>query len=92
MRIDIVTTYTIYVTAEEFELLYNIAGDAGFGYEYFKDEDEYKIVANEDILDDIKYFLEREQSHQLYDECNRNAAERIGDLLDSIYYELNYNM
>lgn len=91
MRIDIVTTYTMYVTAEEFELLYNIAGELGFGYRYFPDENEYKITMDEDMLDDIKYFLEREQSHQLYDECNRSEAERIRDLLDDIHYEIRYN-
>ena len=91
MRIDIVTTYTMYVTTEEFELLYNIAGDAGFGYRYFPDENEYKITMDEDMLDDIKYFLEREQSRQLYDECNRGEAERIRDLLDDIHYEIRYN-
>ena len=89
MRINQVTTFTMGLSVEEFELLHSICASLGYGYRI--EDDEYIITMDEDMLDDIKYFLEREQSHQYYDECNRFAAERIGDLLDCIYYELNYN-
>lgn len=90
MRIEETRTFTMVLNEAEFELLHSICASAGYGYRV--DNDEYIITMDKDMLDDIEYFLEREQSHQLYDECNRFAAEEIGDLLDGIYYELNYNM
>ena len=94
MRILEVTTYTIYLTNEEFELMHKICSSAGYGYSYRndnKDEDGYwKIVVDEDILEEIQLLLDREYGYQLYEECNRPYALEIRELLDDIYYELNY--
>ena len=90
MRIEQVTTFTMALSEAEFTLLHSICASLGYGYRY--EEDEYIITMDEDMLEDVRYFLEREQTHQEYDECNRFAAEEIGDLLNAIYYELNYNL
>ena len=90
MRIEETRTLTMALNEAEFELLHSICASLGYGYRV--EDDEYIITMDKDMLDDIEDLLEREQTHQLYDECNRIAAEQIGDLLDSIYYELNYNL
>ena len=90
MRIEMETTYTMYTTVEEFELLYAIANEVGFGYRVVGEE--YELTLTEDMLDEIEELLEHESYVQEYEECNRARYEEIRDLQDSIYYELNYNM
>lgn len=88
--------YTMYLTDAEFELLHRICNPINYGYTYtgnYRDDDGlWKLILEEDMLDDIKYFLERERDYQLYDECNRVYAEEIQELINDIYFELNYNL
>ena len=96
MRIEEFKIYTMYLTDAEFELLHRICNSINYGYTYtgnYRDDDGlWKLILEEDMLDDIKYFLERERDHQLYDECNRVYAEEIQELINDIYFELNYNL
>jgi hypothetical protein len=96
MRICEERNYTMYLSVSEFELLYNICKEVGFGYTFRgdqSDEDgEYKIILTEEMLDEISDLLERRYSYELYEECNRFAADEIKYLLNDIYYELPYNM
>ena len=86
MRIEETTTFVMTLSAEEFELLHSICASLGYGYRV--ENDEYIITMDEDMLDDIKDYLEREQTRQYYDECNRSAAYEIRALIDDIYLEL----
>ena len=90
MRIESTTTYTMYLSTEEFELLYSITNEVPYGYRVV--EEEYELTLTEDMLDEIEELLEHESYVQEYEECNRTRYEEIRDLQDSIYYELNYNM
>ena len=96
MRICEEKTYTMYLSVSEFELLYDICKEVGFGYIFIgnqRDEDgEYEIVLTEDMLDEITDLLKARQYNELYEECNRFAADEIKYLLNDIYYELHYNM
>ena len=88
MRIFEERTYTMYLEEEEFGLLFEITKHIPYSYLYDTEENEYRIVMDEDMLDDICEELEREESRQLYEECNRIRALEIRDLLDNIYTEL----
>ena len=90
MRIEMERTYTMYLSVEEFELLYSITNEVGFGYRIV--EEEYEITLTEDMLNEIEELLDHESYIQEYEECNRTRYEEIRDLQDSIYYELNYNL
>ncbi len=90
MRIEMERTYTMYLSVEEFELLYSITNEVGFGYRIV--EEEYEITLTEDMLNEIEELLDHESYVQEYEECNRTRYEEIRDLQDSIYYELNYNL
>lgn len=96
MRICEEKTYTMYLSVSEFELLYDICKEIGFGYTFRgnqRDEDgDYKIVLTEDMLDEVTDLLESRYHYEQYEECNRFAADEIKYLLNDIYYELHYNM
>ena len=47
---------------------------------------------DEDTLYDIKEKLDRTRSYELYENCNRFAAEEITNLLNIIYLEERYMM
>ena len=88
MRIDEVKTYTMYLEAEEFELLYSITKEVGYKYSYDENEKEYIITLNEDELGDIQDKLEYEAYVQEYEEYNRYQADRVKRLIIDIDYEL----
>ena len=88
MRIFEERTYTMYLNEEEFGLLFEITKHILYSYLYDTEENEYRIVMDEDMLDDIYEELKKEESRQLYEECNRAKALEIRDLLDDIYMEL----
>lgn len=88
MRIFEERTYTMYLNEEEFGLLFEITKHIPYSYLYDTEENEYRIVMDEDMLDDIYEELKDEMSKQLYEECNRFRANEIRDLLDDIYMEL----
>jgi hypothetical protein len=89
MRIESITTYTMYLSAEEFELLHSITSEVPYGYRVVEEEEEeYELKLTEDMLDEIKDLLEREAYVQKYEEYNRARYEEIVDLQNSIYYEL----
>lgn len=96
MRIYEEKTYTMYLTVSEFELLYDICKEVGFGYTFEgnqrDEEGEYKLILTEDMLDEITDLLEARRCYELYEECNRFTADEIKYLLNDIYYELHYNM
>lgn len=89
MRIESTTTYTMYLSGEEFELLYSLTSEVPYGYRVVEEEEEeYELKLTEDMLDEIKDLLEREAYVQKYEEYNRARYEEIVDLQNSIYYEL----
>lgn len=88
MRLFEERTYTMYLNEEEFGLLFEITKHIPYSYLYDTEENEYRIVMDEDMLDDIYEELKEEESRQLYEECNRTKALEIRDLLDDIYMEL----
>ena len=88
MRIEEAKTYTVELSAEEFELLHPICKSVGYVYRFLVEENVYTMIITDDMLYDMQDLLEREQTYQLYEECNRPRAERIRDLLDDIYLEL----
>ena len=90
MRLEQVTTYTMELSTEEFELLHPICKSVGYVYRFLVEKNIYTMIVTDDMLYDIKDLLEREKDYQYYEECNRNRAEEIGELIDEIYYELNY--
>lgn len=88
MRIFEERTYTMYLNEEEFGLLFEVTKHIPYSYLYNTEENEYKIVMDEDMLDDIYEALKDEMDRQLYEEYNRFRANEIRDLLDDIYMEL----
>lgn len=88
MRLFEERTYTMYLNEEEFGLLFEITKHIPYSYLYDTEENEYRIVMDEDMLDDIYEELKEEESRQLYEECNRARAQEIRDLLYDIYMEL----
>lgn len=88
MRIFEERTYTMYLNEEEFGLLFEITKHIPYSYLYDTEENEYRIVMDEDMLDDIEEALKDEMDRQLYEECNRFRANEIRDLLDDIDMEL----
>ena len=88
MRIFEERTYTMYLNEEEFGLLFEITKHIPYSYLYDTEENEYRIVMDEDMLDDVYEELKEEESRQLYEECNRYRALEIRNLIDDIYMEL----
>lgn len=88
MRIEETKTYTVELSTEEFELLHPICKSVGYVYRFLVEENVYTMIITDDMLYDMQDLLEREQTYQLYEECNRPRAERIRDLLNDIYLEL----
>ena len=88
MRIFEERTYTMYLNEEEFGLLFEVTKHIPYSYLYNTEENEYRIVMDEDMLDDIYEALKDEMDRQLYEEYNRFRANEIRDLLDDIYMEL----
>ena len=99
MRIEEIKYYTMYLNYEEFSLLHEHCNSVGYGYVYdgsevnFRDDTgHWKLTLTEEMLDEIVDLLEARHSYELYEECNRFAADEIKYLLNDIYYELHYNM
>lgn len=87
MRIFEERTYTMYLNEEEFGLLFEVTKNIPYSYLYDTEENEYRIVMDEDMLNDIEEALKDEMDRQLYEECNRFRSNEIRDLLDDIYLE-----
>ena len=77
---------------EEFKLLYELTNDIPYGYVHNTLTNKFIVTVDEDTLYDIKEKLNVQRSYELYENCNRFAAERITDLLNIIYLEKRYNM
>ena len=95
MRINEQKTYTMYLSVEEFEIISPYAKTIPFGYCLFKnsvndEEGEYIVKADEEILDELIEVLKAKVNHLRYEECNRTQALEVQELLNDIYYELNY--
>ncbi len=88
MKIEEIKSYTMYLTPEEFELMYSITKAIPYGYRVVNDE--YVITATEDIINDIQNALEHEDYVQRYEECNRYKADMIANLIINIDYEMKY--
>ena len=87
-----IMTYKINFNEEEFALLYEITNDIPYGYLHNTLTNEYIVTVDEDTLYDIKEKLDIARSYELYENCNRFAAERITVLLNIIYLEKRYAM
>lgn len=90
MRIQESRTFTMELSAEEFELLHPICKSVGYVYRFLVEEDVYTMIVTDDMLYDMENLLKDERDYQYYEECNRNRAEEISELINEIYYELNY--
>jgi hypothetical protein len=90
MRIQESRTFTMELSAEEFELLHPICKSVGYVYRFLVEENAYTMIVTDDMLYDMENLLKDERDYQYYEECNRNRAEEIGELINEIYYELNY--
>lgn len=95
MRLIEQKTYTMYLSVEEFELVLPYAESIQFGYCYYKDnihdkEGQYILKFDEETLDELIEALKAKVSYLRYEECNRLAAKEIQDLLNDLYYEMNY--
>ena len=73
-------------------LLYELTNDIPYGYVHNTLTNEYIVTVDEDTLYDIKEKLDRTRSYELYENCNRFAAEEITNLLNIIYLEERYMM
>ena len=95
MRIELEKKYTMYLSVEEFDLMYPLTKDIPYGYRCITnnedDRESYVIKLTESMIDNIKYQLEYAAWYQEYEECNRYKAEEIRGLVNSIYYELKYS-
>lgn len=88
MRIEESRTFTMELSAEEFELLHPICKSVGYVYRFLVEENVYTMIVTDDMLYDMEDLLKDERDYQYYEECNRNRAEEIGELINEIYYEL----
>ena len=88
MRIEEVTTYTVELSVEEFELLHPICKSVGYVYRFLVEKNIYTMIVTDEMLYDMEDLLKDERDYQYYEECNRNRAEEIGELINEIYYEL----
>lgn len=82
-----IVMYKINLNEEEFTLLYELTNDIPYGYLHNTITNEFIINADEETLDEIKERLEKERFYELYENCNRFAAEKIINLLNIIYLE-----
>ena len=89
MRIQESRTFTMELSAEEFELLHPICKSVGYVYRFLVEQDVYTMIVTDDMLYDMENLLKDERDYQYYEECNRSRAEEIGELINEIYYELN---
>jgi hypothetical protein len=87
MRIFEEKTYTMYLNEEEFGLLFEVTKHIPYSYLYDTEENEYRIVMDEDMLDDC-YELLKEKMYFFDMEGMRGSYEEMRDLVDSIYLEL----
>jgi hypothetical protein len=87
MRIFEERTYTMYLNEEEFGLLFEVTKHIPYSYLYDTEENEYRIVMDEDMLDDC-YELLKEKMYFFDMEGMRGSYEEMRDLVDSIYLEL----
>jgi len=95
MRINEQKTYTMYLSVEEFEMILPYAETVAFGYCFYKnsvkdEEGEYIVKADEEMLDELIEALKDKVTYLRYEECNRIQALEVQELLNDIYYELNY--
>ncbi len=90
MRIEESKYYKMYLTSEEFELMFSITETIPYGYKVINNE--YVITATEDMINEIQDALEHESYVQQYEECNRSKADRIAELLFLMNYEMGYYM
>ena len=87
MRIFEEKTYTMYLNEEEFGLFFEVTKHIPYSYLYDTEENEYRIVMDEDMLDDC-YELLKEKMYFFDMEGMRGSYEEMRDLVDSIYLEL----
>ena len=95
MKINEQKTYTMYLSVEEFEMILPFAETIAFGYCFYKDsindeEGQYIVKADEEMLDELVEALKSKVNYLIYEECDRSQASEIQELLNDIYYELNY--
>ena len=95
MRILESRIHRVYMTVEEFDLFYAHTKEIGYGYtcesdeEIVVDEEPYLVMLYDDMLEDC-YELLKEQMYFYDMEGMRGSYEELKELVDSLYYEMNY--
>lgn len=95
MRILESRIHRLYMTVEEFDLFYAYTKEIGYGYtcesdeEIVVDEEPYLVMLYDDMLEDC-YELLKEQMYFFDMEGMRGSYEELKELVDSLYYEMNY--
>lgn len=95
MRILESRIHRLYMTVEEFDLFYAHTKEIGYGYtcesdeEIVVDEEPYLVMLYDDMLEDC-YELLKEQMYFFDMEGMRGSYEELKELVDSLYYEMNY--
>lgn len=96
MRILESRVHRVYMTVEEFDLFYAHTKEIGYGYtcesdeEIVIDEEPYLVMLYDDMLEDCYDLLKEAMDYEKYHNCDRIAYEELKELLDTIYYEMNY--
>mgnify|MGYP003288561311 CR=1 FL=1 len=94
MRIVEEKKYTMYLSEEEFDLLYPITKSIPYGYRCITNNNddivEYVLTLKDNMLDDITEMLHDAASYAKYEEYNIFRAEEITRLSDAIYINLHY--
>lgn len=87
MRIFEERTYTMYLNEEEFGLLFEITKHIPYSYLYDTEENEYRIVMDEDMINECHDLLEQKM-YYFDSEGMRGSYNEVKDLLDDMYLEL----
>ncbi len=94
MRIVEEKKYTMYLSEEEFDLLYPITKNIPYGYRCITDTNddivEYVLTLKDDMLDNMLEVLHNAASYAKYELCNRSKSEEIRNLSDAIFINLRY--
>ena len=69
--------YNIYFNSEDFSLLYELTCNIGYGYSFDTEINEFRLILDEDMVDEIDDILDRAHYHEYYEENCSYTADRI---------------
>lgn len=72
--------YNIYFNTEDFSLLYELTCNIGYGYSFDTEINEFRLILDEDMVDEIDDILDRAHYHEYYEELCSYTADRISRL------------